>query len=165
METWKQVVGFGKYEANEKGEIRNKKTRRVLKPAMYKSHYRQHVTLITDDGLPRTQRVHVIICKTFHGEKPSVRHHAAHNNGDFNDNRPANLRWATPEENQADRILHGTDIRGEEVHLAKLKNEYIPIIKRLCEMHVPFRVLAYAFQVDTNSIFLIKKGKTWKHVK
>ena len=164
MQVWVEIPGFSKYEATADGAIRNRRTNRILKPVCYDGTGRPIVTLMTDEGVPRTQRIHVVICRTFHGPKPSPRHHAAHRDGNFKDNRADNVRWATPEENQADRVLHGTDIRGEQVHLAKLTEHDIPIIRRLRELHVPHRVIAYAYQVDTNAINLIEKGRTWKHV-
>ncbi|MBY0458311.1 MAG: HNH endonuclease [Gemmataceae bacterium] len=35
-------------------------------------------------------------------------------------NRLENLQWGTQSQNQADRIFHGTEKRGESCHLAKL---------------------------------------------
>jgi hypothetical protein len=45
---------------------------------------------------------------------------ACHNNGNRLDNRLENLRWDTPSANQKDRIHHGTALRGERSHWAKL---------------------------------------------
>jgi hypothetical protein len=56
----------------------------------------------------RTLAVHVVVCTAFHGSRPSPVHQAAHRNGVPTDNRAANIRWATPKENQADRERHGT---------------------------------------------------------
>lgn len=164
MQDWVVVPGFNKYEARRDGAVRNRQTKRILKHVCYDGTGRPIVTLMTDDGRPQTQRIHVLICRIFHGPKPSPRFHAAHRDGNFLNNHADNLRWATPEENQADRVLHGTDIRGEHVHLAKLTDRDIPIIRRLRELHVPHRVIAHAFQVDANAINLIEKEKTCKHV-
>lgn len=164
MDDWKVIPGFEKYEARSDGSIRNRRTGRCLKHVCYDGTGRPIVTLMTAEGAPRTQRVHVVICRTFHGPKPSPRHHAAHCDGDSQNNIAKNLKWATPEQNQADRVLHGTDIRGEQVHLAKLTEADIPVIRRLRMLHVPSRVIAHAFQVDHKAINSIEKGLTWKHV-
>jgi HNH endonuclease len=162
---WRPMPGFSKYEVGNAGEMRRIETGRVLRACRTaRARDRLHVTLMNDDNLPRSVTLQIAVCLAFHGEKPSPRHQAAHRNGDPNDNRSGNLRWATPEENQADRILHNTDVRGEEVHGSKLKEEQIPIIRRLLGLHVPYKVVAHAFQVDTNAIFLIGKGHTWAHV-
>lgn len=50
---------------------------------------------------------HRRICELAHGAPPTAKHHAAHECG----NRPClnkrHLRWATPQENEHDKYLHG----------------------------------------------------------
>ncbi len=52
--------------------------------------------------------VHTLVCEAFHGLRPTPSHQVAHGNGDRQDNRAENLRWATPAENSADARRHGT---------------------------------------------------------
>lgn len=55
--------------------------------------------------------VHLLVITAFHGPKPSPTHQCAHNDGQPANNAETNLRWATPAENQADRLAHGTALR------------------------------------------------------
>ena len=51
--------------------------------------------------------VHQLVLEAFVGPRPA-RHQAAHGDGNPLNNTLANLRWATPKENEADKRLHGT---------------------------------------------------------
>lgn len=169
-EIYKRVIGFPKYLVSSLGNVKSDKTKsnklsgRVLKPAFAEKGKYKFVTLMEDNGKKRTMRIARLVCEAFHGEKPSARHHVCHNNGDSQDNRAINLRWDTPEGNQADRKSHGTHIEGSKVYGSKLTEKDIPIIRRLIASSVPFGIIANAYQVDTNAIFSIKKGKTWNCV-
>jgi hypothetical protein len=54
--------------------------------------------------------IHRLVLAAFMGPCPSGRE-AAHWNGDKSDNRLANLRWATPDENASDKIRHNLERR------------------------------------------------------
>lgn len=71
------------------------------------------------DGASKQHGVHRLVARTFHGEPPSPAHHAAHNDGVPSNNRESNIRWATPAENQADRLLHGTAPRAADGRFLK----------------------------------------------
>jgi hypothetical protein len=134
---------------------------RIIKPHSVGGYL--YLTLRSPDKRSSSKRVHPLVCKAFHGERPTPRHQAAHNNGVRDDNRASNLRWATPEENQYDRVLHGTDIRGSDVHGAVLDESDIPKIKGLLAQYVPSTVIARAWGVSTSTIHLIKHNKIWRH--
>lgn len=59
-------------------------------------------------------RVHRFVCETFHGLAPNPTSVVRHLNGTQTDNRPENLCWGTPSENQYDRVRHGTHHRANQ---------------------------------------------------
>jgi hypothetical protein len=119
---------------------------------------------LSQDGRRSAKLLHRLICTAFHGPCPSWRHQAAHGDGVRSNNVPSNLRWATPEQNCADRKNHGTHFQGSQLPWAVLTEDQIPIIRRLLEEHVPGAVIARAFNVSPSTISLINVGKNWKHV-
>ena len=73
-----------------------------------------------------------------------------------------NLRWATPEENQMDRVLHGTDLRGSEVFGAVLTEDQIPLIRERLKSTSGIEV-AKEFGVSPSTISLINRDRIWRH--
>ena len=112
----------------------------------------------------RTLSVHVMIALVFIGPCPSG-YQVAHNNGDRLDNRAENIRYATPAENQADRIAHGTSNRGERHGAAKLTDQDVLEIRKLYAAGgVILRALSERFGVSVASIGYIVNRQTWKHL-
>ena len=58
----------------------------------------------------KQRNVSRIVCGLVNGEPPSPEHQAAHScgNGRGGCANPKHLTWKTPQENQADRLVHGT---------------------------------------------------------
>lgn len=76
--------------------------------------------VITIDG--RGSYVSRFLCEDIYGPPPTPDHQAAHScgKGHLGCVTKRHLRWATREENEADKIIHGTHTRGERCHFSKL---------------------------------------------
>lgn len=74
-----------------------------------------------------------VMCELTNGPAPSPEHEAAHNCGHGTDAcvHPKHLRWATRQENSADRIEHGTFPIGEGWYNAKLSASDVAQIRDL----------------------------------
>ncbi|MCL7707491.1 hypothetical protein M8368_29425, partial [Enterobacter kobei] len=68
--------------------------------------------------------------------------------------------WATPEENQGDRVIHGTSNRGEAQWNHKLMVDQVREIRLMLNSHTQ-RQLADAYGVSARTIHNIKTRKTW----
>ena len=96
--------------------------------------------------------------------KPSQRHVAAHspeichNPACIN---PRHLRWATPSENMADRLLDGTANRGSRHGNAVLTEADIPSIRSDAR---PLAKIAASLGVSEATIRDVLAGRTWAHV-
>jgi hypothetical protein len=91
-ELWKDIENFPLYEASTLGNIRNKRTKRILKPSINKIY--KYISLFNNDNKRVNVSVHRIIAKTFIDNidnKPTV-NHKDHNPSNNNIN---NLEWAT----------------------------------------------------------------------
>lgn len=106
-----------------------------------------------------------VMCFEAHGEPPTPKHQAAHSclNGANDCLNPRHLRWATAKENQADRILQGTDQRGAKGPGAKLTEESVRSI-RLAYTGKNGRDLAKEYGVNQSTISGIVNRKTWKNL-
>ena len=103
------------------------------------------------------------MCELAHGPAPTEEHDAAHScgNGKGGCINPKHLRWATPAENEADKILHGTKIVGIGRKLAKLNDEKVRAIRVAQGSQ---QTVADQYGVSRNAIRQILNGRTWSHV-
>ena len=86
----------------------------------------------------KTFLVSRLICEHAYGPPPSDSHQAAHSCGRAHLSCVArkHLRWATPQENAADKNINGTVLRGETVPTAKLSAETVLTIREMWPMNV-----------------------------
>lgn len=112
----------------------------------------------------KTVRVHRLVCETFHGPRPSLRHVVAHKDGDRQNNSAGNLRWATYQENEADKRGHGRTVQGENHRSARLTNDLVREARRLRTEGASWRFLARRFGVAKRTIQTAVTGETWGSV-
>ena len=104
--------------------------------------------------------VHRLACEIVHGPPPTEDHEAAHNCGNSMCCNPQHVRWATHKENQADRIEHGTDVRGEKHPLSKLTQDDVIRIRQLRGQQTQASV-AEQFDISRTQVRYIQSGKSW----
>lgn len=103
-------------------------------------------------GHSNKQLVHRLVARTFipnPENKPDVAHWD--NNG--LNNRVGNLRWATEAENAADRIRHGTTLRGERHPNAKLTDVDVWEIRQHKSAGAAVDEIAYQYGVSRWTIY------------
>lgn len=120
-ETWRAIPGWPDYEASSNGEIRRRGG--VIRKTFPGKFGHRGLVLYEHGKKPTKQWVHRLVCAAFHGEQPKQGMHAAHINGVSDDNRPVNIRWASPSENELDKKCHGTDNSGSRNGMAVLTEE------------------------------------------
>ena len=160
------VVGYeGRYEVDDLGQVfsldrvtlttagyRRKSRGCVLKPRILRNGYLQ-VDLYAD-GTQHHALVHALVLAAFVGPRPDGME-VAHNNGDKQDNRLANLRYATSAENTWDTHLHG---KGS---LALLTADQVLDISARLYAGAQYADLATEFGVTEWAIKHIAYGKRW----
>jgi hypothetical protein len=114
---WRTVPGIDGVEVSSEGWLRkddgHASWTHAHQPNTDKDNYRR----FSHRGL-RTS-VHAVVCTAFHGEKPTPEHTADHINRDRADNRTCNLRWATKEQQRANRNPLSSNCKGHPVYLIK----------------------------------------------
>lgn len=106
---------------------------------------------------------HRYMCELAHGAPPSDRHEAAHScgRGNFGCIAPLHLRWATPEQNSADKRLHGTSNQGARNPMAKLDEQKVREIRAATGKH---KDIAKAFGIARGTVGDIKAKKRWADI-
>ncbi len=162
MEEWRTIPSCPGYEASSLGSIRRcvpfRRTMigRVLAVRTNRMGYQQ--IGLSLNGTPRTCLVHRLVCEAFHGPPPSALHVAAHNNGCQTDNAASNLRWATVQENEADKVLHGT-LRQGDGHSRTIIGDYrVRLIRARVAFGEPMAQTARLFRVSHSSVWSIVHG-------
>ena len=90
----KDVPGFSKYEASSFGNIRNKKTQKLIKA--YENKYYYSIKLYNDQNKLCTERRAKIICETFYPETDDYRtkkYTVEHIISEEKNDHINNLRW------------------------------------------------------------------------
>lgn len=102
------------------------------------------------------------LCEEIHGAPPTKKHHAAHSCGRGSNGcvTKAHVSWKTAKENEADKRLHGTIIRGERHKKSKLTEEQVLSIRRMKENSTQ-RAIAAMFGVGQQTISRIHSGRAW----
>ena len=103
-----------------------------------------------------------VMCEAAHGQPPSPEHQAAHScgNGTGGCMNPRHLRWATRLENEADKIEHGTLMRGERQGGSKLTTEVVMAIREQAGV-ISHGKLAAHYGVSRSQIGRVINGKRW----
>lgn len=109
----------------------------------------------------RNRLVHVLVGEIVLGPKPDGME-AAHSCGRRVCANPRHLRWATPKENQGDRIEHGTNLMGDQHPGAKLTWYAVHWIRSLYATgDYSYEELSEMFGVAGSTIGKIIRRERW----
>lgn len=171
IEQWLPVAGWeGLYEVSSSGRVRSfdrvvrcgyGRTRvfpgRILSPTLVHGYPRVILAMVGRDT--RQVHVHQLVCEAFHGPAPTAAHEVAHNDGNRANNHASNLRWATHQENEADKRAHNTAPVGERHGMSKLDWNAVREIRRAAGTH---EELARQYGVTRRTVGRIRNGLLWK---
>lgn len=194
-EEWRPVVGYeGWYSVSSLGRVRRDapspaiRVGCILRPIATQFGYLS-VNLSCNGKRIRTP-IHHLVALAFIGARPDG-HGINHINATKSDNRPHNLEWATPGENNAHAGRMGLKPRGNEhparthpEHLARgekhgsrthpercprgERNSHALIseedARAIRVSDATRRALAYQYGVSVQVIYRVRARKTWKHL-
>lgn len=106
------------------------------------------------------------MCIAAHGEPPTPLHVAAHSCGKGHEGcvNPKHLRWATHSENEMDKVIHGTIIRGSDVKSAKLTEIDVLKIRSLAQS-LTHEEIAKQTKVSRTQVSRIIRRERWGWLK
>lgn len=159
---WAEIPEYEGFFVSDNGLVQSKHGKMLTQRPNAKGYLRVD---LSKNATTKGHAVAKLVLISFGFPKPSAIHQAAHWNGVKTDNRLTNLRWATPQENEADKKRHGTVLVGEKNKKAKITEKDAVYIK---ENYVrkSYRCsnandLAGKFGVSKQQIMKIVKGDHW----
>lgn len=101
-------------------------------------------------------------CEARHGPPPSPLHEAAHScgKGHLGCVNQMHLDWKTSKDNHADKLIHGTDNRGEHHNMAKLTEVDVINIREMRGVVLQGEI-ARRYGVSQQTISAIISGANW----
>jgi hypothetical protein len=170
-EEWLAIHGYkGTYEVSNLGHVRSlnridthgqRRIGKVLRPGSDKDGYRR-ITL-SNGRFRESRKIYHLVLEAFLGPRPDGMH-GCHNDGDCRNDQISNLRWDTPTNNQRDKFLHGTDIRGERSPNAKLNALDIEVICYLSRKGFSGAAIARWYGLSKSCVCRIVRGNVWQHL-
>lgn len=157
-----KILRFPQYEFHEDGYVvsHTRKQPFVMKPIKMGNYV--GLQLSRCDGHVEKAYLHRLICEAFHGPCPDGKE-CRHLDGDKTNNAASNLAWGTKLENEADRIGHGTTVRGENNPMAKLTYAKVQEIKDYrSKTGDSYRLIGLKFGVSTMTAFRAATGQSWR---
>lgn len=115
-------------------------------------------------AIGRKRHTHRLSCETAHGPALFTGAQAAHSCRNRHCFNPRHLRWATPAENEADKIADGTDNRGWGTPGAKLTEFDVRAIRHYVKCGTKQSVLASHYGVRHQTIYNVVTGRCWAWV-
>lgn len=161
---FKLIPGSENYYAGSDGNIYSNfgKKFKVLRKSIQKTGKYYHVSVVIN-GIRKSQRVHRLVCSSFHDLPENDKMTASHLNGDWRDNRPENLKWETMSENHAKKKEHGTDDIGIKNSRSLIKLSQLTQIRKLLEAgNLTHKEIGEKFGVSRLFITKIKNGHRYK---
>ena len=173
-ERWLPVTGFeGVYEVSDFGRVRS-----LSRIAMRSNGYPQTILgkirctplamgypslQLKHNGKMKNAYVHHLVAEAFIGRRPPGKE-VAHGDGDKRNCRLKNLRYATPVENDADKIRHGTRSKGEVNGHAILTASAVLAIRQRVAAGELQRDVALDYGIRSGHVCCIVHRKIWKHL-
>lgn len=154
---WKTIPNYPAYEVSDTGLVRREL--RLKKQRIKRGYALVH---LYHDGVSIWIGVHRVLLVAFRGAAPEDRPESRHLNGNALDNRLDNLVWGTRQENSDDKLLHGTQVRGEQSGRAKLTAADVSYVLSSTESTAE---LAEKLGVARGTIQRICRGTSWKHLR
>lgn len=166
MEQWKDILGFeGLYEVSSMGELRNKATKKILKPVITHCGYYRFRIIKNEERF--NKMLHRLVCEAFI-ENPEQKRTINHKDGNKLNNNIENLEWNTHSENIHHAIKLGLFHINRDPfnrHHSCLSEEQVLEIDRMIKSKEhTYKQIALMFGVHPSRIEKIKARTTWKHL-
>lgn len=163
-EKWKEIPGFSWYEVSDLGRVRSLKNSddepKFMRLRIGDTGY-VRVTLQDDYGEKRVMPVHLLVAYAFMG--PPRGRIVRHLDGDRSNPKLSNLKYGSRQENEEDKLDHGTHALGEQNSMSLLTKREVKKIFSL-KNKMPQDQIAQKFGISRQAVSDIHRGITWSEV-
>ena len=158
-EEWRPAPGFDGYEVSDRGRLRSlrRSNARLVNPTHHENGMLR--VQLSRDGVRVHQVLARLICEAFNGAPPPGMN-CCHEDGDYTNNRPGNLRWDTQAGNMADKRRHGTHQAGSKHPNASIDED---MARRVKASVGRAKEVAALLGVSVHVVNDIRSGKAWRH--
>lgn len=158
-EYWTDIKGFPNYAVSNFGRVKNKVSTKVLKPQKdYKGYLRVR---LYNQKVSQRFFIHRLLMEAFCGASSQTVDHV---NGVKSDNNLSNLRYLSREDNTRKASIGHTHSQGSKHHRASLAEKDVKQIKCLIKMGLSIQDISKRYSITYDTVYGIKKGRTWNHV-
>lgn len=159
MENWKEIPQFPTYEASDKGNIRVKRTQKVMTLQLRKDGYYQVGLYVEKRRV--FQQVHRLVAMAFL-EGEGVVNHIDGNKGN---NIPFNLEWCDKSHNEKHAYTIGLKSNtGSNNNFSKLSEKDVLEIRKIYQKGTTQQKIADKFNIARNTVSMIVNRKCWTHI-
>lgn len=178
VEIWKAVPGFeGRVEASSYGRVR--KTSYVIRAGRGSGHLKHMAGRVVSprghpwgyewvefmvNGQRHAEFVHRLVAATFIGPCPPG-YYVLHGDNNPANNRVENLRYGTPSENCADKLIHGTQPHGEAIPWSKLTEAQVVDMRTRRASGEKLATIASDYNLPELYVWQVTTGRKWRHAK
>lgn len=111
VEEYKDIIDYeASYQISNFGNVKNKNTGRILKPTEGKTDKYYYISLCKD-GKQKNTKIHRLVASHF-VENPENKPYVDHIDNNKLNNVATNLRWATQQENNRNKIIYSNNTSG-----------------------------------------------------
>lgn len=169
-EIWKDVPGYeGLYQVSNYGRILSlarvdphghKRKSRIITHKKPSAHLGYPFVILSKYDVKKHFGIHRIVLIAFVGPPPAGTE-SCHNDGNKDNCTLDNLRWDTKANNTKDKLLHGTDRRGEKCPTVKLTERDVLMIRGDTRTGV---AIGLDYGIHPRYVSLIRHHRRWSHI-
>jgi len=168
-ERWRDIFGWERfYQISDFGRLKSLKRPfvpkdKILKPCVDLSGY-LFTGLFKNNKRLACPKIHRLVLEAFVSPRPDG-FECRHKDGEKTNNRLSNIEWSTHEINENDKHSHGTIMCGSKNGYAKLTENDVIEIRRLCRTgEFTQWGLAHKFNVGQFCIWSVIHRQSWRHL-